>query len=63
MEGVVMQYYQCPECLMSLSTGIKLTALPSHKCPAKKDRLINMPQVETVVPIPEGWRWVPSPAE
>ena len=58
-----MNKYQCPECLVSMSTGLALTAPPTHKCPARKDKVRVLDEVSSIKPIPEGWRWVAVSAE
>lgn len=49
--------YQCSDCLRSMTTDIQLKYLPTHTCPAHKDKVRELEEVSSIKPIPEGWRW------
>lgn len=39
--------YKCPHCNVSMSTSVKLTTPPTHKCQKRANRLLPLVQVET----------------
>jgi hypothetical protein len=39
--------YECPACKVSMSTSIKLTVPPTHKCAKKANRMLPLVLVET----------------